>query len=65
LVIAELCESNSAARRLIQGNGVRLNDVLVEDENILIKKENISKDNTIKISVGKKKNALIKLEHNT
>lgn len=58
IVKAGLAESNGDARRLIRGNGVRIQDVVIEDENLPIE---ISKDRVIKVSVGKKKNALIRV----
>ena len=58
LKLLNFCKSNGEARRLIRGNGIKLNDKLVMDENFfLLKKEMENKK--IKISVGKKRHALI------
>ena len=58
LKLLNFCKSNGEARRLIRGNGIKLNDKLVIDENFfLLKKE--MKNQKIKISVGKKRHALI------
>ena len=58
LKLLNFCKSNGEARRLIRGNGIKLNDKLVIDENFfLLKKE--MKNKKIKISVGKKRHALI------
>ena len=58
LKLLNFCKSNGEARRLIRGNGIKLNDKLVMDENFfLLKKE--MKNKKIKISVGKKRHALI------
>lgn len=58
IVKAGLAESNGEARRLIRGKGVRIQDVVIEDENLPIA---ISADRVIKVSVGKKRNALIRV----
>ena len=58
LKLLNFCKSNGEARRLIRGNGIKLNDKLVMDENFfLLKKE--MKNKKIKISVGKKRHALV------
>ena len=58
LKLLNFCKSNGEARRLIRGNGIKLNDKLVIDENFfLLKKE--MKNKKIKISVGKKRHALV------
>ena len=60
LVSSGLAESNSAARKLIQGNGVRVNNNVVNDINYIIKIKDFNNSN-LKLSVGKKKHMLIKL----
>lgn len=57
---AGLAESNSAARRLIQGGGGRLNDVRLEDENRLIGTADLLPEGTLKLSAGKKKHVLVR-----
>lgn len=60
LVMSNLAQSNGEARRLIRGRGVKTQDITVEDENMFL--DNIdSKDNIYKVSVGKKKNVLIRV----
>ena len=56
-----LTASKGEGRRLIRGMGIKINDNLVVDEN-LIKNSNHLKDKAIKISSGKKKHVLIKIE---
>jgi tyrosyl-tRNA synthetase len=58
VVKAGLAESNGEARRLIRGKGVKIQDKVIEDENLLITN---SSDHVIKVSVGKKKNALLRI----
>lgn len=57
---AGITTSKGEARRLIRGMGVKINDILVKDENLII---NLSylKDRAIKLSSGKKKHILVKL----
>lgn len=55
LVDASLATSNSEARKLIAGKGVRLNDVLVDDEKYILKPSS----ETVKLSVGKKRHIII------
>lgn len=58
VVISGLAESNGEARRLIRGKGIKIQDVIVEDENLQI---TIPADRVIKVSAGKKRNALIRI----
>jgi len=52
--------SKSEGRRLIQGNGVRVNDETVSSDAKVLQMSDV-KDDLIKISVGKKKNYLIRV----
>jgi tyrosyl-tRNA synthetase len=57
---AGLADSNSAARKLVQGNGVKLNDATVADEKRTITLEDVNTDGAIKLSAGKKRHVLVK-----
>ncbi len=59
-VLAGLASSNGEARRSIQGGAVRINDVPVSDERMLLTRENLNADGVIKLSVGKKRHVLIR-----
>jgi tyrosyl-tRNA synthetase len=59
LVRAELAPSKGEARRLIKGNGVRVNDEPVTDEAMALNDTHFSNDNTAKLSAGKKRHVLI------
>jgi tyrosyl-tRNA synthetase len=52
--LSGLCDSNSAAKRLIQGKGGRINNNIIEDEDLSID-ETYLEDNHIKLSFGQKK----------
>ena len=59
-VIAGLANSNSEARRLVQGGGAKLNDATVSDIKLQVSSEDAVYDGTIKLSSGKKKHVLLK-----
>ena len=59
-VIAGLANSNSEARRLVQGGGAKLNDATVSDIKLQISSGDAVNDGTIKLSSGKKKHVLLK-----
>jgi tyrosyl-tRNA synthetase len=54
------CTSNGEAKRLIKGKGIKINDQTIEDENLCLNLSNIVED-SIKISAGKKRHAIIKI----
>ncbi len=60
LVNNEIMSSKSEARRAIKNNGVKINDLLVEDENKTLELSDF-KDESLKISFGKKKHFLFKI----
>jgi tyrosyl-tRNA synthetase len=57
---AGLAESGGEARRLIRGNGAKLNDQLIMDENMKIDISFCNQDGVIKLTAGKKRHALVK-----
>jgi tyrosyl-tRNA synthetase len=59
-VLAGFASSNGEARRAIQGGALRINDVAVSDEKMQITMSNLNSEGVIKLSMGKKKHALIK-----
>ncbi|WP_332701685.1 tyrosine--tRNA ligase [Devosia sp.] len=60
LVTAGLAGSNGEARRHIQSGAVRVNDALIEDDKLNIGDNALLPEGVIKLSVGKKRHALIK-----
>lgn len=60
LVDYEIMSSKSEARRAIKNNGIKVNDLLVTDENMIINYSNFE-DKNMKISFGKKKHFLFKI----
>ncbi len=54
-----LTKSNGEARRLIKGNGARLNDTVISDELGLATAKDLNKDGILKLSAGKKRHAVV------
>jgi tyrosyl-tRNA synthetase len=59
-VKAGLVASNGEARRQIKGGGLRVNDVAVSDEKMLLAPANLTPEGVIKLSLGKKRHILLK-----
>ncbi|HQX85471.1 MAG: tyrosine--tRNA ligase [Aestuariivirga sp.] len=59
-VQAGFASSNGEARRAIQGGALRINDMAVIDEKMQLTMSNLNSEGVIKLSMGKKKHALIK-----
>ena len=60
IILSKLENSKSEIRRLIKGNGVKINNQPITDEKLIIIK-NLFKDNTIKLSLGKKRHIKVEL----
>ena len=60
LVRAGLAASNGEARRHIQSGGVRVNDKVIEDERLALGNGDLLPEGIIKLSVGRKKHALLR-----
>jgi tyrosyl-tRNA synthetase len=59
-VKAGLVASNGEARRQIKGGGLRVNDVAVSDEKMILKPADLTAEGVIKLSLGKKRHVLLK-----
>jgi len=59
-VKAGLVASNGEARRQIKGGGLRVNDVAVADEKMMLKPSDLTPEGVIKLSLGKKRHVLLK-----
>jgi tyrosyl-tRNA synthetase len=55
-----LVASNGEARRQIKSGGLKVNDVVVTDEKMLLTSRDLTRDGVIKLSLGKKRHVLIK-----
>ncbi len=59
--LSGLSDTGAEAKRLVQGNGARINNEIINDEHSLIT-DKFLKNGEIKLSAGKKKHAIIKLK---
>ena len=59
-VRAGLVASNGEARRQIKGGGLRVNDVAIVDEKMVLKPADLTPEGVIKLSLGKKRHVLLK-----
>jgi tyrosyl-tRNA synthetase len=57
---AGLVPSTSEARRQIKSGGLKVNDIAVTDEKMLLTPKNVTPEGVIKLSLGKKKHILLK-----
>ena len=60
VILSKLESSKSEIRRLIKGNGIKINGQAISDEKFLIT-EDLFKDSLIKLSLGKKKHIKVEL----
>ena len=59
-VEAGLVSSNSEARRQIKGGGLKVNDVTVSDERMVLTPKDLTPQGVIKLSLGRKRHVLLK-----
>ena len=60
IILSKLENSKSEIRRLIKGNGIKINNKVVSDEKLIITKY-LFQDNLIKLSLGKKRHIKVKI----
>ena len=60
IILSKLESSKSEIRRLIKGNGVKINNQVVNDEKLSITKK-LFQDNSMKLSLGKKRHIKVNL----
>jgi len=60
MILSKLESSKSEIRRLIKGNGVKINNELITDEKLIVTKS-LFQNNLIKLSLGKKKHIKVEL----
>ena len=61
IVLSKLETSKSEIRRIINNNGVKINNVIVNDNNFLIKNNLFNNEKTLKLSLGKKRHVKVEL----
>jgi len=60
IILSKLESSKSEIRRLIKGNGIRINNEVIVDEKLIISKD-LFQNNLIKLSLGKKRHVKVEL----
>ena len=60
VILSKLENSKSEIRRLIKGNGVKINNKTINDEKLIVNKK-LFQENTMKLSLGKKRHIKIEL----
>jgi len=60
IILSKLESSKSEIRRLIRGNGIKINNQVIVDEKLIVTKD-FFHDNLIKLSLGKKKHVKVEL----
>ena len=60
IVLSKLETSKSEVRRLIKGNGVKINNQLIADEKLIITRD-LFQDSNFKLSLGKKRHIKVEL----
>jgi tyrosyl-tRNA synthetase len=60
IFLSKLEDSKSEIRRLIKGNGIKINNQSITDEKLIIT-EDLFKNNNIKLSLGKKRHVKVEL----
>ena len=61
VIISKLESSKSEIRRLLKGNAIKINDKIISDEKLTIKKE-LFNENYLKLSIGKKRHIKIEID---
>ena len=61
VLLSNLLSSKSEVRRSIKNNGIKINNNLVTDDKIDIKSKDFNNENILKLSFGKKKHVIFKL----
>ena len=61
VLLTDISKSKSEIRRMIKNRGIRLNNQVIENEKVIIFNNSIDKDNSIKLSHGKKNHYILKI----
>ena len=61
VVLSKLLVSKSEVRRTIKNRGIKINNEIIEDQNLQILLKDFKNQNFVKLSLGKKKHVIIKM----
>ena len=62
VVLSKLLVSKSEVRRTIKNRGIKINNEIIEDQNLQILFKDFKNQNFLKLSLGKKKHVIIKMD---
>ena len=62
VVLSKLLVSKSEVRRTIKNRGIKINNEIIEDQNLKILIKDFKNQNILKLSLGKKKHVIIKMD---
>ena len=62
VVVSKFLNSKSEVRRTIKNRGIKINNEIVDDEKLIISIEHFTKENFLKLSHGKKKHIIIRID---
>ena len=57
----KLANSKSEIRRMVKSNGLKINNLIINDESIIINKKYFNENDILKVSHGKKKHVIVKI----
>ena len=60
IILSKLESSKSEIRRIIKGNGIKINNQTINDDKLIVNEKFFHK-NTIKLSIGKKRHIKVEL----
>ena len=61
VVLSDLIASKSEVRRTMKNKGIKINNEIIEDPGLLISLKHFNNENFLKLSLGKKKHVIIKI----
>ena len=61
VVLSNLINSKSEVRRTMKNRGIKINNEIIEDQNLIISLNHFENKNFLKLSLGKKKHVIIKM----
>jgi len=61
VLLTKLGGSKGEVRRMIKNNGLKINNEAISDETKIFNQDNFGKDNSIKVSHGKKQHVIVKI----
>ena len=61
VILSNLMSSKSEVRRTMKNRGIKINNETIENQNLIVSLNNFENKNLLKLSFGKKKHVIIKI----